>query len=143
MDRVYLLSIVLLSVLTQCRECVNSPPAESDRAALERADRAIGKTGVPSYELFTATIDELRNRFGDRAADSRIDAVLARQPDYAPAHLEKAESLFHRGRMEAAIVEGNLALKCSGSTAGARQLRAIHSVLDKARVLESFTRPAR
>jgi hypothetical protein len=68
MDRVYLLSVVLLSVLTQCRECANSPPAESDRAALERA----GKTGVPSYEPFTATIDELRNRFGDREICSQI-----------------------------------------------------------------------
>jgi hypothetical protein len=148
MDRVYLLSVVLLSVLTQCRECANSPPPESDRAALERADRAIGKTGAPSYELFTATIEELRNRFGDVAADSRIDALLTREPGYAPAHLARAESLFRHGRIEAAIVQGNLALKYSGSTysgstASARQLRAIHSVLDKARVLESFTRPAR
>ena len=61
MYRVYLLSVVLLTALIQCRERVAGPAAESDRAALARADRALG-TGVPSYELFTRTIDDLRNR---------------------------------------------------------------------------------
>jgi len=134
MDRVYLLSVVLLSVLTHCRECA-TVPAESGRVALERADRAIGQAGVPSYELFMQTMDDLRDRFGDVAEDRRIDALLERVPDYAPAHLARAQSLFRHGRIEAAIREGNLALKYSGTTAGHAQLHAIHSLLDKAYLL--------
>lgn len=139
MYRVYLLSVVLLTALIQCRERAAGPDVESDRAALARADRALG-TGVPSYELFTRTIDDLRNRFGDMVADSRIDALLAREPGYAPAHLVQAESLFRHGRIGAAIVEGNLALEYSGSAASPAQLRAIHSFLDKAHRLANSGR---
>ena len=67
--------------------------------------------------------------------DSRIDALLAREPGYAPAHLARAESLFLYGRIEAAIVEGNLALEYAGPAASIAQVRGIHSFLDKARRL--------
>lgn len=103
MARTYLLSIVLFSAFTQCCKFGEFLYPETDRAALERAGRVIGQDGAPPYELFARTIADVRNRFGDVAADVLIDRVLARKAGYAPAHLARAESLFRHGRIEAAI----------------------------------------
>lgn len=145
MGRMYLFSIILLSALTQCCKFERSAFAdiagvETDRSALERAGRAVGQEGAPSRELFVRTIADVRNRFGDVAADVLIDRVLARAPDYAPAHLARAESLFRHGRHEAVIVEGNLALDYSDHISSHQdssraELRAIHTILAQAYLL--------
>jgi hypothetical protein len=113
MGRPYLLAMVASGAIIQCYRFTNAGSTETDRAALERADQSIGWHGAPDPEIFAHSITDVRNRFGDTAAGVLIDRVLAREPCYAPAHLARAESLFRHGRHEGAVVEGNLALRCS------------------------------
>jgi hypothetical protein len=129
MHRIYPLSVILLGTLTHCRDSTEAPAPESDRAALERAERVIGQKNPPSYELFARTIGDTRNRFGDMTADTLIDRMLALRSDYAPAHLARAESLFRHGQIEAAAAEVNLALRYSCETSSPAQLLAIHMLL--------------
>jgi hypothetical protein len=123
MARIHLFSIILASVLVQC--CKQESPArvKTDRTALERANRTIEQAlqleasdAARSHELFLQTITEVRSRFGEVAADVLIDRALRSAPNYAPAHLARAESLLLRGQVPAAITEANLALEFTDSS---------------------------
>ena len=137
----YLLSFVLVGGLMRCCGC--APDAETDRAALQRADELLKREPAPSFEEFDRLITELRYRFADPAVDMRIDAMLARNPGYAPAHLARANSLFRHGKPEAAIIEGNLALQNAGRSASIAELRAIHLLLFRACELAGDRQAAR
>jgi len=123
MARIHLFSIILASVFVQCCKPDSPVRIETDRAALERVNRTIEQAlqleasdAARSHEQFLQTITEVRNRFGEMAADVLIDRALRSTPNYAPAHLARAESLFLRGQAPAAITEANVALEFTDSS---------------------------
>jgi hypothetical protein len=70
-----------------------------------------------SHELFVETIkQESEIALERRPANILIDRALRSAPNYAPAHLARAESLFLRGQAPAAITEANLAVEFMDSS---------------------------
>ena len=138
MPRMHVFSIILLSALIQCCKSDSSADTETDRAAMERANRAIEQAlqletsdAAGSHGLFLRTIAEVRNRFGEMAADVLIDRALQRLANYAPAHFARAESLFLRGQAPAAITEANIARKFTDASNEA-EVDRIHRLLANA-----------
>ena len=122
-------AVVLVNgMIGVAQDRLNHPRASV--AAFERALGAYTKLDPPVPEVPYEYVRFLAAR-SEHAAAQRVNAIiLARNPQFAPAHLEQARFLFRNGSIEPALVEAKLALQYSPPEK--MQLRAIHSFLVKA-----------
>jgi hypothetical protein len=131
MARAYVISILLAGALFEC--CRETPPrpVKTDRIALEEAEQLLGNRTPPDPAVFTRVLNEILERFGEPAADTLIDRVLIRSPEFATGHLARAQAFFRKGRLPEAEAEANIALSYSHQQDEIRAAEAFLAMLHK------------
>ncbi len=101
--------------------------ADAARAAFEHADQVNSR--MPVYDPLAAMqYVQFAARYNDDAAAGRIvDSILARVPEFGPAHLEKAKRYDRANEPRRAVEEARLALSASGNDANLE--RAAHVLI--------------
>lgn len=98
--------------------------------AFQRALAAYRKAEKPAPDVPYQFVRFLLGR-SETARAKRVNGeILARNPDFAPSHLEQAQFLFREQKTAQAVEEANLALRLSPPDKV--QLRSIHAFLVKA-----------
>lgn len=124
----YAAAVLVNGMIGVAQDRLDHPRAAT--LAFERALAAYEKLNPPVPEVPYQYVRFLITR-SQHADAQRVNAViLRRNPQFAAAHLEKAQFLFRASRIQPALDEANLALKYSPPDK--TQLRAIHSFLVKA-----------
>lgn len=109
-------NLALLQMYTLLGMCESRrEEANAARAAFEHADQVNSR--MPIYDPLAAMqYVQFVTRYNDDAAARRIvDGILARVPEFGPAHMEKAKQYDHANEPARAVEEARLALAASGN----------------------------